>query len=98
MISHFLNNFGWYMLLVELPSFLNKGLGFDIEAVGLHHKFIPRIELQKNHLNLQNALLSCLPFLCNWLFSIVYSSGLDVARGKGLINTTWARKLSMAIG
>ncbi len=34
MISHFLNNFGWYMLLVELPSFLNKGLGFDIEAVG----------------------------------------------------------------
>ena len=32
-ISHVLNNFGWYMLLVELPLFLSSGLGFKISEV-----------------------------------------------------------------
>ena len=32
-ISHTLNNFGWYMLLVELPLFLSNGLGFNIKEV-----------------------------------------------------------------
>lgn len=75
-ISHTLNNSGWYMLLVELPLFMRTGLGFNIK---------------------ENAGLSALPFLCNWLFSIVYSNRLDWARQKGLISTTSARKLSMAI-
>lgn len=76
-ISHTTNNFGWYMLLVELPLFMRTGLGFNIK---------------------ENAGLSCVPFLCNWLFSIVYSNRLDWARSKGYISTTTARKLSMAIG
>eukprot|EP00095_Tigriopus_kingsejongensis_P005794 maker-scaffold88_size394946-snap-gene-2.23 protein:Tk05794 transcript:maker-scaffold88_size394946-snap-gene-2.23-mRNA-1 annotation:"hypothetical protein DAPPUDRAFT_52115" len=74
--SHTLNNFGWYMLLVELPLFMRTGLGFNIT---------------------ENAGLSALPFLCNWLFSIVYSNRLDWAREKGWISTTMARKVSMAI-
>ena len=32
-ISHVLNNFGWYMLLVELPLFMSSGLGFDVKQV-----------------------------------------------------------------
>eukprot|EP00096_Caligus_rogercresseyi_P014051 TRINITY_DN6595_c0_g1_i1.p1 TRINITY_DN6595_c0_g1~~TRINITY_DN6595_c0_g1_i1.p1 ORF type:complete len:487 (+),score=84.91 TRINITY_DN6595_c0_g1_i1:152-1612(+) len=75
-IAHFCNNFGWYMLLVELPVFMSDGLGFAIK---------------------QNAGLSAVPFICNWLFSIVYSNRLDWARSKGYISTTNARKLSMAI-
>ncbi len=39
-----------------------------------------------------------MPFLCNWIFSILYSSSLDFARGKEWINTTQARKISMGIG
>eukprot|EP00092_Neocalanus_flemingeri_P031916 GFUD01034672.1.p1 GENE.GFUD01034672.1~~GFUD01034672.1.p1 ORF type:complete len:490 (+),score=95.67 GFUD01034672.1:74-1543(+) len=29
-VSHFCNNFGWYMLLVELPLFARSGLGVDM--------------------------------------------------------------------
>ena len=35
LIAHVLNNFGWYMLLVELPMFLSDGLGFEIKEAGL---------------------------------------------------------------
>jgi hypothetical protein len=31
--THTLNNFGWYMLLVELPMFMSTGLGFNIKEV-----------------------------------------------------------------
>ena len=34
-MAHVLNNFGWYMLLVELPMFLSDGLGFEIKEAGL---------------------------------------------------------------
>ena len=49
-------------------------------------------------LEFQNAGLSSIPFICNWLTSIVYSNRLDWARNKGWISTTGARKLSMSIG
>ncbi len=32
-ITHTLNNFAWYMFLVELPTFMRLGLGFDIKSV-----------------------------------------------------------------
>jgi ACS family sodium-dependent inorganic phosphate cotransporter len=41
--------------------------------------------------------LSALPFLSNWLFSIVYSNRLDWAMRQGYIGTTAARKISTAI-
>ena len=75
-LSHTLNNFGWYMLLVELPMFMSKGLGFNIK---------------------DNALLSTLPFLANWLFTIFYSSTVDTLARKGILKTVQVRKLSMAI-
>ena len=49
-------------------------------------------------LNLQNAVLSSLPFLCNWLFSMFYSTCLDKAMAKNKISRTNGRKLSQAIG
>ena len=33
LVSHMANNFAWYMLLVELPTFLSVGLGFAISQV-----------------------------------------------------------------
>ena len=47
---------------------------------------------------LQNALLSAIPFLANWLFSIFYSRVLDFLVGKKIIKTVHARKISTAIG
>ena len=47
---------------------------------------------------LQNALLSAIPFLANWLFSIGYSHVLDLLVSRKIIKTVNARKTSMAIG
>ncbi|CAK9809364.1 Putative inorganic phosphate cotransporter [Anthophora plagiata] len=32
LIAHFCSNFGWYMLLIELPTFMNQILKFDISS------------------------------------------------------------------
>lgn len=33
LVAHFCNNFGWYMLLIELPTFMNQILKFDMSSV-----------------------------------------------------------------
>lgn len=35
LIAHFCSNFGWYMLLIELPTFMNQILKFDMSSVGI---------------------------------------------------------------
>ena len=32
LIAHFCSNFGWYMLLIELPTFMNQILKFDMSS------------------------------------------------------------------
>ncbi|XP_024941551.1 putative inorganic phosphate cotransporter isoform X2 [Cephus cinctus] len=32
LIAHFCSNFGWYMLLIELPTFMNQILKFDLNS------------------------------------------------------------------
>ncbi|XP_020287539.1 putative inorganic phosphate cotransporter isoform X2 [Pseudomyrmex gracilis] len=32
LIAHFCSNFGWYMLLIEMPTFMNQILKFDISS------------------------------------------------------------------
>ena len=34
-VAHLCNNFGWYMLLVELPLFARTGLGADMQLITL---------------------------------------------------------------
>jgi len=75
-VAHFCNNFGWYMLLVELPLFAKQGLEVD---------------------NTINTIMSSVPFFANWLFSVLYSKGLDALRNKGIISTTIARKISVGM-
>jgi len=40
LIAHFCSNFGWYMLLIELPTFMNQILKFDMSSVRIFLKFI----------------------------------------------------------
>ena len=46
----------------------------------------------------QNAILSFIPFLCNWIYSIIYSKILDTLGQKKIISTTVMRKISTGIG
>jgi len=40
LIAHFCSNFGWYMLLIELPTFMNQILKFDMSSVRTALKFM----------------------------------------------------------
>lgn len=40
----------------------------------------------------ENAVLTAIPFLCMWIFSILLSKALDTLRAKRIISTTFARK------
>ena len=75
-LTHLCNNFGWYMLLVELPLFARTGLGVDMEVI---------------------TLMSSLPFLANWVWSLVYSRILDHLRSQGSLSTLAARRLSVLV-
>ena len=77
LIAHTCNNFGWYMLLVELPTYMKHILRFNIG---------------------KNSLLSAVPYLCLWVFSIIWSNLMDYVKNKKWINTTTVRKLSTAVG
>lgn len=47
---------------------------------------------------LQNALLSAVPYLSLWVFSVVWSNVMDLMRNKAWITTTTVRKLSVGCG
>lgn len=50
------------------------------------------------HFNIkENAVVSAIPFLTMWFFSMALSKGLDALRARGKISTTFARKLSTLI-
>jgi len=75
-VSHFCNNFGWYMLLVEMPLFASTGLQVNMTIT---------------------TIMSSVPFLANWLWSVAYSKTLDTFIAKGMISTVVARKISVAV-
>nr|CAD7597792.1 unnamed protein product [Timema genevievae] len=76
LVAHICSNSGWYMMLIELPTYMNQILKFSIA---------------------KNALLSSMPFLIMWFFSIALSKSLDTARNKKYITTTTARKIATGI-
>ena len=42
-----------------------------------------------------NTIISSVPFFANWMWSVVYSKGLQWARSKDLISLTLARYFSV---
>jgi len=75
-VAHTGGNWGWYMLLVKLPTYMSYILKFNIKA---------------------NAGMSAVPFLCNWIFTMINANIMDGLRAKGFITTTTARKISTII-
>ncbi|XP_074027629.1 major Facilitator Superfamily Transporter 3 [Leptinotarsa decemlineata] len=71
LVAHTCSNWGWYMVLIELPLYMKTALNFKIS---------------------ENAVLTAVPFLCMWLFSLILSKTLDTLRERKFISTTTARK------
>lgn len=76
LVSHTGSNFGWYMILTELPTYMAKILGFAIKS---------------------NAILSAIPFLVMWLYSIFLGSFMDYLASKGYVNRTQITKIATSI-
>ncbi|CAH2007224.1 unnamed protein product [Acanthoscelides obtectus] len=77
LIAHTCSNWGWYMVLIELPLYMKSVLNFKIS---------------------ENAVVTAVPFLCMWLFTLLFSKILDTLRGKKIITTTAARKIATGKG
>ncbi|XP_022917023.2 sialin-like [Onthophagus taurus] len=76
LIAHTCSNWGWYMILIELPLYMKSILQLNVSESS---KFIS------------------LGFFLMWVFSILLSRSLDYFRGKKIITTTFARKISTLI-
>ena len=85
------------MMLVHTSIIFDSGfLNFRLHVEKNNLLGVGRYKIQQ--LFFQNALLSAVPFLCNWIYSIFYSRILDMFVQKKIITTTVARKVSMGIG
>lgn len=73
LVAHTCSNWGWYMLLIELPFYMKQVLKFNIK---------------------ENAVVTAIPFLTMWFFSMALSQTLDALRARGKITTTVARKIA----
>lgn len=76
LVAHTCSNWGWYMVLIELPYYMKTALNFKIS---------------------ENAVLTAVPFLSMWIFSMILSKVLDTLRAKKIITTTTARKTATLI-
>ncbi|KAE8741674.1 hypothetical protein FOCC_FOCC012795 [Frankliniella occidentalis] len=75
-------NFGWYMLLIELPTYMRHILRFSIKEVRAWF---------------HNAGLSALPFLLMWFFSMFLGRLWEWSTKRGSLSTSSSRKISTVI-
>jgi len=73
LLSNVSNNWGFYLLLTELPAYMKNILHYDTQS---------------------NSLLSALPYLVMWLFSLVFARAADWTIRRKLLSTTTVRKIA----
>ena len=96
LIAHCCQNWGFYTLLTELPTYMSKILHFDIKEVILK-KFTEKATT-KIIVLFQNALLSALPYFIMWILAITGSYIADFVRSRGYLSTTATRKVFNSVG
>lgn len=74
---HFGQNWGFYTLLTELPTYLKNIQHFDMKS---------------------NGIISALPYLVMWIFSIIFSTIMDKLLAAGKVATLTVRRTAMIIG
>ena len=76
-ITHTCSNFGTYLFLTQLPSYMAEVLSFDIKS---------------------NGLLSAIPYLLFWLFTILSGIFSDKIIQTNKISRTTVRKIFNTVG
>ncbi|XP_037780589.1 LOW QUALITY PROTEIN: putative inorganic phosphate cotransporter [Penaeus monodon] len=70
------NDYGFYTLLTELPTYLHDIQHFDLD---------------------KNGMLSALPYLLMWVFSLAWAALVDVLTARDKVTIVTVRRLSMAV-
>jgi len=73
LLSNVSNNWGFYLLLTELPVYMKNILRYDTQS---------------------NSLLSALPYLVMWIFSLIFARVADWIIQKKMLSTTAVRKIA----
>ena len=76
-ITHTCSNFGTYLFLTQLPSYMAEVLSFDIKS---------------------NGMLSSIPYLLFWLFTILSGIISDKVIQSGKLTRSTVRKLFNTVG
>ena len=76
-VANFGNNWGFHLLMTEIPEYMATMMGKDIE---------------------ENALISTLPYVCMWVFSVLFAFVFDILYERKYLTRTWVRKIATFIG
>ena len=90
--THVTQNFGYYVLLTELPTYMKNVLGWDLKD-----KVRTSSGFKQNSSSSLQAFLSGLPYLAMWLVSIGSSILVDTIIERKLMRTTVIRKIANTI-
>ena len=94
--ANFGYSWGFYTLMTELPTYFDSILHFNIKKVRL--SIFHKITFSRFKFLLQNSILSALPYLAMWLFSILCSSVADWIIVNKIYKETAVRKIFNSIG
>jgi MFS transporter, ACS family, solute carrier family 17 (sodium-dependent inorganic phosphate cotransporter), member 5 len=114
LLAHMGHNYGYEMLMTELPSFMRQVLHVDITQVSFflrkrtcesrrgfqaHWPLLLCGSYLNDHLTfLQNGILSSLPYIAMWIFSIAASCVADWLIYSNRLSLTRTRKIFNCIG
>lgn len=93
--THCSHNWGYYILMTEIPKFMNDILNFDLEAVRWLVRFFA---LNNLIFSLQNAFMSSLPYLVMFLLGLFFSPFSDFLIKRQYLVVASARKIFNSIG
>ena len=85
-------NFGYYVLLTELPSYMKNVLNYDLKS-----KVSPRSDPGRDVGDGVQGFLSGVPYLAMWLVSAGGSILVDFIISKQIVSTTVIRKIANTI-
>ena len=92
--THVTQNFGYYVLLTELPTYMKNVLGWDLKDKVRTSSVLKQNKYISSSLQ---AFLSGLPYLAMWLVSIGGSILVDTIIERKLMRTTVIRKIANTI-
>lgn len=97
MVANFGQNWGYSVLLTEIPSYLSKVAGLDIEKV-FHDNICIIYNLIYVDFPLQSSYFATAPYLALFILGLIFGPIADWLVRKNILSPKNVRKLMNSIG